>query len=140
MDFNTFSQKIYAHLLSLDETSPIFLKSLLSYSSILEKNYPNEFKSKLKEIGILEIMDKMVEHAGEMVKLSDSFHLNPIQKTIEISLGEEQLVSPLIDLKSYLSNDLGLVEKTEDYFIALSYLSRLENYELFQITHAIILK
>ena len=85
-------------------------------------------------------MNDMNLTAGEMVKQVDSFSLNPETRTIEVTLGDDTLASPIVDLRDYIVNKLSLEADSQKYLIALSFLSRTENFELFQITHALILK
>lgn len=132
--------KIFNYLQTQDKKSPTYLKSLLSFSSVLEKLFPKEFDDKMMLLGVKELMSESYATAGEMIKKSDTYYLNPYKRTIEVNLGDEKIESPIIELQDFMKSVLKLKEDTVDYLLVLSYLSRIENFELFQITQAIILK
>ena len=140
MNYQETSNKIYNHLKTLPVQSSTFMKHLLSFSTVLEKLHPQEFNNKMKELKIDEVMKEMMSTAGEMIKQSDSFNLNPANRTIEVTLGEDTISSPIVDLREYLTETLKIEKDSENYYLALSYFSRTENFELFQITQALILK
>ena len=140
MNYTELSSKIFTHLKTLPGQSPTFMKHLLAYSTVLEKMHPQEFSLKMKELKVAEAMDQMKQVASEMVKQADSFHLNPSTRTIEVSLGEDTISSPIVDVREYITKDLNIEKDSQDYYLVLSYLSRIENFELFQITQALILK
>lgn len=140
MNFNDAYSKLHIQIKLLPPGGPDFIKQLLAYSSVLEKLFPVEFKQKLIELNLTKLIEDMNSAAGEMVKEIDYFNLNPNSKTIEVVMGPDSISAPIVDIKNFIETELKLNPSSPDYWFTLSYLTRIENFELFQITHGIILK
>jgi hypothetical protein len=140
MNFNIFYAKLKNQLSQLDPQSSDYGKQILAFSSVIEKLYPKEFKKKLDDLKITKLLEDLNSAGGEMVKNVDSFNLDPQNRTIEVSLSNEKLQGPLVDLQKFIQNKLNLKPEHEDYLLALSYLSRTHIFQLFQIVQGLILK
>lgn len=139
MNFNDSYLRLYQHLKLLPPGSPEFMRKLLAFSSALEKLFPKEFHQKMQDLKVVDLMKDLNSAGGEMVKQIDQFHLNPQTKTIEVILNKETLSAPIVDINKFIENNLNLKPNQADYWLVLSYLTRMENFELFQITHGLIL-
>lgn len=140
MNFNIFYSKLKAQLASLDSQSEDYGKQVLAFSSVVEKLYPKEFKSKLDDLKINKLLEDLSSAGGEMVKKVDSFTLDPQSRTITVSLSDELLQGPLVDLTKFIKNELQIKPDHEDYLLVVSYLSRNHVFQLFQIVYGLILK
>ena len=140
MNYNEVEKKLYDQVLSSKDDALKYMKSILSFSSVLEKMFPKEFNEKMTQLGVLSLMKDLYESAGEMIKAVENFQLNTADKTIEVNLDGMKLCSPIVDINDYIQNNLKIEKDTVDYLLVLSFLSRTENFEMFQITQAIILK
>lgn len=140
MTYLEVEKKLYDQVLASKDEPLKYMKSILSFSSVLEKLYPKEFNEKMKKIGVLSLMKDLYDSAGVMIKEIENFQLNVEDKTIEVNMDGMKLCSPVVDLGEYIEKNLGLDKTSVDYLLVLSFLSRTEHFEMFQITQAIILK
>ena len=140
MNYLEVEKKLYDQVLASKDEPLKYMKSILSFSSVLEKLYPKEFNEKMTKIGVLSLMKDLYDSAGVMIKEIENLQLNVEDKTIEVNMDGMKLCSPIVDLSEYIEKNLGLDKTSIDYLLVLSFLSRTENFEMFQITQAIILK
>lgn len=140
MNFNIFYSKLKKQLAGLDTQSEDYGKQVLAFSSVVEKLYPKEFKKKMDDLKVSKLLEDLSAAGGEMVKNVDSFHIDPHNKTIEVTLSDERLQGPLVDLQKFMQTKLSISPNHEDYLLVLSYLSRNHVFQLFQIVHGLILK
>lgn len=133
---NSYKDKL--DLLKLSDTKKYILELNNFYKNILllEKDSLNSY---LEKIGILEEFKKFKKYSQDLMGEIHYLKIDPESKTITIKNNELTIKEELVDITKYLK-DKNLKEDSWEYYLLLSFLIYPDNYELYQVYHAIILK
>lgn len=137
MNFLETKTKLYNHLITLDKSSEEYARKLLAYSSVLEKMFPVEFNQLIVKSEVSAKMNLLNQVAMDMIKELDRYNINPELKTIEVFMDNQTLTAPLINLPEYIQNNFKY-DADEDFLFILSFLVRMNNFEIIQIAECII--
>lgn len=137
MNFLETKTKLYNHLITLDKSSEEYARKLLAYSSVLEKMFPVEFNQLVQKAEVSVKMILLNQVAMDMIKELDRYNINPELKTIEVFMDDQTLTAPLINLPEYIKNNFKY-DTDEDFLFILSFLVRMNNFEIIQIAECII--
>lgn len=138
MNFEELLKKLILKIKEEESNKDSYVKVLLSFSSVLEKLHPIEFNRKKEEIGLDKVENHIISISKDVLSDIDNFEIDYYKNNIEINLEGSKLQSDLFDLSEYIENTMNLNKNSDDYLIALSFLSRRENFDMFQITQLIL--
>lgn len=134
--FISLVTKYNKDLLVIQTDQDKYVAKLQNFHPFLVATYPKEVSTLFHETNLAkEISSWRV--AKDMVKLIDAFTIDYQSNNITVSLGEEKLNQKLVDLRSYVINDLKVEENSWQYNLILSFFCDPMNFEMFQITKVI---
>ena len=116
-----------------------YLLKFLDIYDLANTLYHKETEDFFNKIGLNQEFKSWTEQAKEMVSISDSFGISTDLKNVFIMKDNEKLEFPIYDVKKYIKEDLKLEENSPEFILTLSFISKSVNFELFQISKAIIL-
>lgn len=137
MNFIETNTKLYNHLISLNPDSQEYARKLLAYSSVVEKMFPQEFHQLMVQSQVSQKMEVLSKVSMDMITELDRYQIDSDLKEIKVFMDNQTLTAPLIDLKDYIRKNFK-IEKESDYLMILSYLVRINNFEIIQIAECII--
>lgn len=132
-------EKILKDISNLEVSSREYQSKYIHLYQVLRDLYPEEVQQLFLELGFQKQIDLWKEKGMELINQVDSYGINFETKEIQVSLGEDQVNCPLINISNYISKELSLNTTSWQYHVVFSYLIQADIYEKFQLVHTVIL-
>jgi hypothetical protein len=116
-----------------------YLLKFLDIYDLANTLYHKETEVFFNSIGLNKEFQSWTKQAKEMVSISDSFGISQDLKHVFIMKADEKLEFPIYDVKKFIKEELKIEENSPEFILTLSFMSKSVNFELFQISKAIIL-
>lgn len=134
--FLALVNKYNQDLLLIKHEPEKYTKKLQTFYPFVSSLYSQEVETLFTEIQLNKEIKKW-QGAKELVKSVDSFEIDYQAKKISVKLGDESFASDLIEIKTYLAQELNQAEDTWQYSLILSFFCDPQVYEMFQLTRSI---
>lgn len=124
----------------LDKNSKEFQDKYLFLFPMLRDLHYEEIKEFLENTGLALELETINKNAEILIESVENFGINFKTLTIDIKSGDEEISSPLKDVKQFLIKKINKDPDTWEFTLALSCFIQPDTYEKFQLVHALILE
>lgn len=135
-----FCNSVLSELSQVDKASKEYQDKFIYMSEIAPALFPEEYSYFLKKVGLETFFSNWKNSVQSLLNLAQSYEVDTVNKKVSVIYGDNKIEGELVDVREFIYKELNLTKNSWESELTLSILAQLDNFEVFQVANAIILK